>query len=152
MVKSIVVICIVLIGISGCAATAPKRSELPESYGKLVQNARHAYQLGDLSLAESLWRQALELRPTVQQGYCELGQISFRLHRYAEAESHYLRCLSANPKQPEVWHNLAALQIRQATEFLLQSESHDSAGDNEQSGELLKLLLQLQRTELLQEQ
>lgn len=137
-----------VLGLSGCAISDPDRLSLQE-FEHLQRNAEHAYTNGDLHLAEALWRQALVQRPSAYQMWCYLGQVSFRQQRYNEAEQHYQKCIEENPSQPMMWRNLAAIQIRQATEFLLQAEHYDEGSPMPSATghyqQLLSTLLELQR-------
>lgn len=122
------------------------------TFPALISAARHAYQQGDLHAAEGLWRQLLQRDKQLYEGWCQLGHIGFRQHQYQSAVEAYQRCLQLHPQQPAIWHNLAVVRLRQATELLLQGQAYadqQEASDTQQQQQLLQHLLKLQRVSLV---
>lgn len=115
MMNKLIPLVLLLLSLLGCKTTV-----LPE--GALEKNtkiASLAYQRGDLHLAEGYLQRILDTNPNHSDSWCQLGNIRYRLHDYEAATRAYDRCLKLNPSQPVIWHNAAAVKLRQATELLL---------------------------------
>lgn len=116
---SILVLALLLMG---CQTTQSRELELqlePALYA-----AQTAYRQGDLHFAEGLWRQVLDAYPEQGQVWCDIGHVNYRVHRYDAAYEAYQFCLANNPQQPDIWKNLAAIRLRQATELLLAGHAY----------------------------
>jgi tetratricopeptide (TPR) repeat protein len=61
---------------------------------------------GDLVTAEHLYRQAVELEPTLAAALTNLGNMTYRAGRTADARALYERALELEPSQPEARYNL----------------------------------------------
>ncbi|WP_417658005.1 hypothetical protein [Pseudidiomarina aestuarii] len=132
---------------AGCASTSQQEEPFVQ---QLQKTAAAAYHIGDLHQAEGLWQQAVVANPGAYSNWCSLGQVRFRLHQYDASAVGYQRCLEGNSAQPLVWHNLAAVRLRQATEALLEGTIHfDDRPESERLKRdyqaLLEHLLKLQR-------
>lgn len=101
----------------GCKNTPTDASF--ETIETLQQLARSSYQAGDLHQAEGYWRELTRLTPLHSLAWCQLGHVHYRLHRYQAASKAYHKCLEINPNQVDIWHNLSAVKLREATETLL---------------------------------
>jgi len=64
---------------------------------------------GDSVLAEHLFRQAVDLEPTMAAALTNLGNLAYRHGQLDEARKLYDRALDADPMQPEARYNLANL-------------------------------------------
>lgn len=144
MVRLLVLL--LLLAATGCAATHSPGHDPTQQ--RSLKAAEQAYRQGDLHLAEGLWRDIVSDSDHVSPGWCYLGHISFRQHRYDEALSSYQQCLDFRPQQPAIWRNMAALRLRQATELLLSGTAYladreATAGQQRFNREYRKLLRQL---------
>jgi cytochrome c-type biogenesis protein CcmH/NrfG len=142
--NSLVLLVLLLVG---CQSSTPQFTQT--AFAPAIDSATAAYQSGDLQLAEGLWRQLLERDPTLVEGWCHLGHIDFRQHRYDSALTAYQKCLRYKPQQTDIWQNMAVIRLRQASElmirgsaFLLPSEGVDNNQDYQR---LLQSLMLLQR-------
>lgn len=143
------------VAVIGCQTTRPQVAEM--ALKPAIENATMAYQQGDLQLAEGLWRQLLERDPSLLVAWCHLGHIGFRQHAYQASLSAYQKCLRYQPQQPEIWHNMAVIKLRQASELLIQGSAYlpVEEGDSHTTQtypRLLKALMQLQRVAQTTEQ
>jgi len=64
---------------------------------------------GESSIAEHLFRQAIDLEPSMAAALTNLGNLLYRQGEMAEARRHYERALECDPAQPEARYNLANL-------------------------------------------
>ncbi len=62
---------------------------------------------GDSTMAEHLFRQALDLEPNMAAALTNLGNLTYRQGELAEARALYDRALEHDPAQPEARYNLA---------------------------------------------
>lgn len=122
--------------------TACTSQPLTQAFEARINMAHHYYKIGDLNAAEASWRALLAKDAELTEGWCALGHIGFRQQRYEEALRHYEQCLKLSPEQPKIWHNLAVIRIRQATETLIIAMPYQSQQANPK---LLNALLRLQR-------
>lgn len=81
--------------------------------------AKTGYIQGDLHAAEGYLLKVVKAQPNHQESWCLLGHIYYRLNIYQAASNAYQTCLSLRPEQSAIWHNLAAVRLRQATELLI---------------------------------
>ncbi len=113
----LVVVIVSSLVLSACELTATRPdSGATDTYYRI---AWQAYQQGDLHVAEGYLHQVTAAEPNHAHSWCLLGHIGFRLNRYDAAHQAYDKCLQIHPQQPMIWHNLAALKLRQATELLI---------------------------------
>jgi len=133
----LILVSALLMALSACAS-----QPLSAAFDQRIALANHAYQIGDLNTAEATWRQVLKIDAEVTEGWCALGHIAFRQQRYEEALRHYEQCLKLMPEQPKIWHNLAVIRIRQATETLIIGAPYQAQRAHPN---LLNALLRLQR-------
>lgn len=118
MNKKLVLLIVSGIVVSGCQMTSTSMAN-HEHMDTHYQIAKKAYQQGDLHVAEGYLHRVTAVEPNHAPSWCLLGHIGFRLNRYEAAQQGYERCLRIHPQQPLIWHNLAALRLRQATELLM---------------------------------
>ncbi|MCC6234428.1 MAG: tetratricopeptide repeat protein [Verrucomicrobiales bacterium] len=73
---------------------------------------------GDLDGAESHFRQALQLRPTLDDAHYHLGLVLYERRRFADAERAFLESLRLNPAHFQARNNagLCCLQLRRPAE------------------------------------
>ncbi|WP_198677983.1 tetratricopeptide repeat protein [Pseudidiomarina planktonica] len=134
----ILLICLVISPVlTGCTSKPPS-----DVFDLQLAAAYKSYRDGDLTVAEARWRRLVKVDQALTEGWCVLGHISLRQQRYQEALKHYQRCLQLRPEQSEIWHNVAVIRIRQATEALLSGAPYDT---HSQDKLLLTKLLKLQR-------
>ena len=138
----------VVMVISGCQSTSPKLAET--TFAPLLDNATKAYQQGDLQLAEGMFRQLIVRDPSLLMAWCHLGHIGFRQHQYEAALNAYQQCLRYQPQQPEIWHNMAVIKLREASELLIQGSAYlppttEASLTNQNYPRLIQSLMLLQR-------
>lgn len=131
------ILVLMLPGLSGCTSKPPS-----ETFDRQLAAAYQSYQEGDLTSAEARWRALVQIDPELTEGWCLLGHIGLRQQRYHEALRHYQTCLELTPAQPAIWHNIAVIRIRQATEALLVGAPYQTDSEHRL---LLAKLLKLQR-------
>lgn len=132
---------------AGCASTEKVTFNTLEQQRAI---ASKSYQQGDLHVAEGYLQRIVSSLPEHSDSWCKLGHINYRLNRYSAATSAYEKCLTLTPEQPEIWHNLAAVKLREATEFLLTGrayipESNEAAGASSFAVNYDRLLNELSR-------
>ncbi|RUO25351.1 hypothetical protein CWE09_01035 [Aliidiomarina minuta] len=120
---------------SGCVSSAVNSRP-----SELRATAQQAYYAGDLITAEGLLRQALDYNDKDADSWFLLGNIYLRTQQYVAAQNAYQRAARLKPEQAEIWHNLALIHIRQATQTLLEGRRHVDDTFNP----LLDWLLQVQ--------
>ncbi|MDX1706261.1 tetratricopeptide repeat protein [Pseudidiomarina sp.] len=151
MVKAIWLL--LALAVAGCTATG--KSVYKPATERSMKAAETAYRQGDLHLAEGLLLELVKDGDNSAPGWCYLGHISFRQHRYEEALAAYQRCLEFRQQQPDIWRNMAALRLRQATELLLSGTAYLAAGEvsteqqrfNREYHKLLQQLMVLQQVD-----
>lgn len=109
--------------VCGCASTGAGISGTTRP-AELRSTAEYAYSAGDLITAEGLLREALELHAQDADSWFLLGNIYLRTRQYAAAERAYREAARLKPEQHQIWHNLAVIHIRQATQTLLEGQRH----------------------------
>jgi tetratricopeptide (TPR) repeat protein len=62
---------------------------------------------GDSDTAEHLFRQVIDLEPSMAAAHTNLGNLLYRQNEMSEARRHYERALECEPSQPEARYNLA---------------------------------------------
>lgn len=132
---------LLILSLSACAVKPPT-----PAYEALLRQAKISYEQGDMHKSESLWRQLVSAHTELAIVHQYLGHISFRFGRWQEAYSHYQSSLALEPQQPHLWHNLAVIRLRQATETLIRAQQYQPLADDEK---LLAQLLRMQRMEHL---
>lgn len=68
--------------------------------------------LGDLKSAEASTKTALDLAPDDAQGHMLMAQITYRLNRFGESESHFKAAIMCDPVPSDPYYNLALLCAR----------------------------------------
>lgn len=139
--------------VAGCTSTG--KSVYKPATESSMKAAEMAYRQGDLHLAEGLLLKLVRDSDDSAPGWCYLGHISFRQHRYEEALSAYQRCLDFRQQQPDIWRNMAALRLRQATELLLSGTAYLATDEvtaeqqrfNREYHKLLQQLMVLQQVD-----
>lgn len=129
------------LSLSACTVKPPT-----PAYEALLRQAKVSYEQGDMHKSESLWLQLVNVHADLPIVHQYLGHISFRFGRWQEAHSHYQNSLALQPEQPHLWHNLAVIRLRQATETLIRAQQYRPLADDEK---LLAQLLKMQRMEHL---
>lgn len=79
------------------------------AYDFYLEGCRFDEAEGMWARAESAYRKALELDPSLAHAMTNLGNLLFRQGDLAEAESLYIRALRIEPDQPEAFYNLGFL-------------------------------------------
>lgn len=106
----------------GCASAGADISGTRPT--ELRSTAQYAYSAGDLITAEGLLREALALHAQDADSWFLLGNIYLRTRQYTAAERAYREAARLKPEQHQIWHNLAVIHIRQATQTLLEGQQH----------------------------
>jgi tetratricopeptide (TPR) repeat protein len=78
------------------------------SYQAFLQGLA-AEESSDLRIAESCYRKAIELDPSLAAAHTNLGNLWYRRGQHAEARASYERALDLDPLQPEARFNLGNL-------------------------------------------
>lgn len=105
-----------LLILSGCNATQKINfANVQHNYSI----AKSSYLVGDLHTAEGRLLNVVKAQSNHHESWCLLGHVYYRLNSYEAASNAYQSCLSLQPDQPAIWHNLAAVRLRQATELLI---------------------------------
>lgn len=114
-----------LILLSGCQSTPSQSFHVNPM--QLRQAAQIAYQQGDLLSAESMLLKNTALFEKDVDSWFLLGNLYLRTAQYSAAQRAYLHASKYRPEQPEIWHNLALVYLRQATQSLLEGQLHSDA-------------------------
>lgn len=101
---------------SGCKTTNDVNFSSVEQHYSIASDV---YQQGDLHTAEGFLQKVIKAQPNHRESWCLLGHVYYRLNSYRAADNAYQKCLSLRGEQPQIWHNLAAVKLRQATELLI---------------------------------
>lgn len=64
---------------------------------------------GDVSVARTYYRKAIDRRDSIGDAYCNLGIIEFQEKRYPQAIDGFTKCLQEEPRHFEAHYNLANL-------------------------------------------
>ncbi len=94
------------------AALATAEAALPHGSDADLLNlaAAAAFNLGDLSKAEALWRRAIAVKPSVGEMHNNLGVVLKARSAIAEAEAAFQQAIKLDPAKPGPYHNLGQLQ------------------------------------------
>ena len=124
--------------LSGCQATP--HQPLPINPADVRHAAQIAYQQGDLLSAESMLLNNVRRFEKDVDSWFLLGNVYLRTAQYPAAQRAYLQASKYKPEQAEIWHNLAVVYVRMATQALLEGSLHSEA----EFEPLLGWLLQMQ--------
>jgi Flp pilus assembly protein TadD len=113
------------------------------------QEARLAYEGGELAKAETLYRSLARRMPNDAETWLRLGNLYARSNRPDEASSAYHHALMADNAEARAWHNLGVVRLRQAWASLLQAQAtvKPSNGLAPQIDSLLEYLSKLPQIE-----
>ncbi|XP_062856825.1 protein O-mannosyl-transferase TMTC3 [Trichomycterus rosablanca] len=64
-----------------------------------------------LEEADQLYRQAISMRPDFKQAYISRGELLLKMNKPSEAKDAYLRALELDRTNPDLWYNLAIVNI-----------------------------------------
>ncbi|XP_036373886.1 protein O-mannosyl-transferase TMTC3 isoform X2 [Megalops cyprinoides] len=64
-----------------------------------------------LEEADQLYRQAISMRPDFKQAYISRGELLLKMNKPMEARDAYLRALELDRTNPDLWYNLAIVNI-----------------------------------------
>ncbi|XP_071313290.1 protein O-mannosyl-transferase TMTC3 isoform X1 [Trachinotus anak] len=64
-----------------------------------------------LEEADQLYRQAISMRPDFKQAYISRGELLLKMNKLTEARDAYLRALELDRTNPDLWYNLAIVNI-----------------------------------------
>lgn len=107
---------ILVLALTGCNSTQKVNfANVQQHYAV----AKTGYIQGDLHTAEGYLLKVVKAQPNHHESWCLLGHVYYRLNSYQAASNAYQTCLSLKPEQSAIWHNLAAVRLRQATELLI---------------------------------
>ncbi len=81
----------------------------PKDIEPLDLAARLCFKVGELTQAQSLFRQALDIQPENPVLLANLGAAYQAQNRMVEAESMFLKVLEKEPRNAAVWNNLALI-------------------------------------------
>ena len=79
------------------------------AYEHYLEGCRHDEDESTYDQAESAYKKALSLDPTLSNAMTNLGNLAYRRGNPEEAERHYRRALQSDPEQPEALYNLGFL-------------------------------------------
>lgn len=115
-VTTMLIMISLVLATTGCNTTKGVNFSTVEQHYSI---ATVVYERGDLHTAEGSLQQVLKTQPRHLESWCLLGHVYYRLNRYEAADNAYQKCLALRAEQPAIWHNLAAVKLRQATELLI---------------------------------
>lgn len=133
----------IVVAVAGCQST-PQNLRQAVDPEPLRTSAQRAYIGGDLVSAEAILQQNIAGHPRDADSWFLLGNIHLRRGHYEAAQGAYQQAALLKPEQGAIWHNLALVHIRLATQTLLKGMEHQ-ADDFEP---LLGWLLQVQGADL----
>ncbi|MDB6063396.1 MAG: hypothetical protein JWM78_3499 [Verrucomicrobiaceae bacterium] len=96
-----------------------------------------AYKNGELSEAETRYRQLVNMHPDYAEGWFKLGNIYVRTGQYDAAENMYKQAAQLNPEDAKIWNNLALANIKKAVAVLDEGAQHVQQGSADQKNMLL---------------
>lgn len=108
--------------LSGCQNTPAALSEVRSTYS--LTAAQAAYAKADFISAEALLQQHVQQHPQDPDAWFLLGNLYLRTAQHSAAQRAYTRATQLKPQQAEIWHNLALVHLRQATQILLEGQLH----------------------------
>lgn len=117
------ILSMVLPFLAACQSIPNDRSEAVDPVSLRV-SAQRAYQSGDFISAESMLRRNLSIHQRDADSWFLLANIHLRSGQYAAAQHAYQQAALYKPEQAAIWHNLALVHIRLATQTLLQGMRH----------------------------
>lgn len=127
--KQYFVLGVLLVGFAGCASTGSRPiGKDAASYDA----AASAYNNGELSEAETRYRQLVKAHPDYGDGWFKLGNIYVRMGQYDAAENMYKKAAQLNPEDARVWNNLALANIKKAIAVLDEGIRHVQQGSADQ--------------------
>lgn len=131
--------CMLLVALllSGCQATPSTALQVNPAH--LRQAAQAAYQQGDFLSAEAMLLKNVSLFANDVDSWFLLGNLYLRTAQYAAAQRAYLQASKYKPEQAEIWHNLALVYLRMATQSLLEGALHTEADFEPLLGWLLQM-------------
>ena len=91
--------------------------------------AMNAYEKKDWAKAEPALLQLTKKFTTDPQVWFKLGNIYARDNRAKDAIHNYQEALIRDPKNPKIWHNLAIVQLREASLSFFQVTQNSNEND-----------------------
>jgi tetratricopeptide (TPR) repeat protein len=86
-----------------------RQSDLAVAHQHYLEGCRFDEAENGFERAESAYRRAIELDPSLANAFTNLGNLMYRRQRYEEAQNLYVRALQVDPEQPEAFYNLGFL-------------------------------------------
>jgi len=132
--KQYVVMGVLLVVVTGCSSTDSRRAEKDMAN---YDAAALAYKNGELSEAETRYRQLVKTHPDYAEGWFKLGNIYVRTGQYDAAANMYKKAAQINPEDAKVWNNLALANIKKAVAVLDEGVQHVQQGSVDQKNMML---------------
>lgn len=132
--KKYIVLGVLLAVVTGCSSTESRRAGKDKAG---YDAAALAYSNGELSQAETRYRQLVNAHPDYAEGWFKLGNIYVRTGQYDAAATMYKKAAQLNPEDAKVWNNLALANIKKAVAVLEEGAQHVQQGSPDQKGMLL---------------
>lgn len=123
------ILSVFLVVFTGCASTDSRHSEKDMAN---YNSAAQAYNNGELSDAETRYRQLVKTHPEYGEGWFKLGNIYVRMGQYDAAANMYKKAAQLNPEDAKVWNNLALANIKKAVAVLDEGVLHVQQGSADQ--------------------
>jgi len=102
---------ILVVAAALAASQAPNRPPAAVSFDQIAKRAAEARQRDQLEEAIKLYRQAVRLRPSYDEGWWYLSTILYDLDRYEEARETLRRFISLRPKAGPGWAMLGLCEF-----------------------------------------
>jgi len=134
--KHYLVLSLVVVVVTGCSSTGTSSRRAEKDMAN-YDAAAMAYKNGELSEAETRYRQLVKARPEYAEGWFKLGNIYVRTGQYDAAANMYKRAAQINPEDAKVWNNLALANIKKAVAVLDEGARHVQQGSSDQKNMML---------------
>jgi predicted Zn-dependent protease len=100
-----------------------------ENLKRIYDTAMNAYENKDWKKAEPALLHLTKVFPKNAQVWFKLGNIYARDNRAKDAIKIYQEALIRSPDNPKIWHNLAVIQLREASLSFFQVTQHSKKDD-----------------------
>ena len=129
--------------VAGCSMLG--RNTSGNEFMKMQQDAQVAFDNGENTRAETLYKALIRTSPNDAEAWLRLGNLYARTDHPEQAVDAYLKSLSLNESDPRTWHNLGVIRMRQAWAALLRANAASAMRDpvHTMSGEMMKALEQM---------
>ncbi len=125
-IQSVLLLLIILSSLVACSGGQSNGAVVSDGSSKSQFEAGNEYfRQGNLEKAVEAYQKTIELDPTNQGAYVNLGVAYYQQEKFDLAEAQYRKALELKPDDGEVAYNLGALYLQQA---LMKGDPPDQAG------------------------